>query len=28
LESSKRESPDEVRHKRARIYPSSHVALC
>ncbi len=27
LESSKRESPDEVRHERARIDPSSHVAL-
>ena len=28
LKSSKRESPDEVRHERARIDPSSHVALC
>jgi len=28
LKSSKRESPDEVPHKRARIYPTSHVALC
>ena len=28
LEFSKRESPDEVRHERARIDPRSHVALC
>src|SRR4029450_3190744 len=27
LESSKRESPDEVRHERARIDKSGHVAL-
>src|SRR6266480_2819913 len=27
LEFSKRESPDEVRHERARIDPTSHVAL-